>query len=554
MPSSEPARGVASPPAFLTIKNPSGAQTQIRLEPLPFRMGRHGDNELVLRDSRASRHHAQIGFEAGHYVLEDLKSSYGVFVNGQRVEKRKLRTSDRIEFGFPDSYQVMFSLGNLPVSPKQDKLAVPAELAGGTNLGKLRAMLEVARALQTSLSTDDVLAAVVEAALAVTGCERGFLLLRQGDDLDIRVARAKNTPLASTDLRVPTRLLMRALNQRKDFLSMNFDPATEAAGTIADLELLSVVCVPLVRIRAGSPEATAGFNPADDTVGLLYMDSRLRNADLSSGGRELLTTLALEASTVLENARLLEEQWARQRMEEELRVARRIQENLAPRTLPETGWFRAAASSVPSLQVGGDYLDVREMHAYCWTAIVADVSGKGVGAALLASLLQGMFLAAPFTRLSMEEMMFRVNRFLNDRTGGEQYATLFYCTVEASGLMRWVNAGHPPPLLIRAKGNIEPLSANGVPVGMLGESVYPVEEYRLEPGDKLLVYSDGITEARNLAGEFFGSARMQSTICAGTGQNCRQLHAAIRGAVEDFTQGAPQTDDMSLAVIEYRPE
>ena len=134
--------------------------------------------------------------------------------------------------------------------------------------------------------------------------------------------------------------------------------------------------MPLVRIRAGSPEATAGFHPADDTAGLLYMDSRLRNADLSSGGRELLTTLALEASTVLENARLLEEQWARQRMEEELRVARQIQENLAPRTLPETGWFRAAASSVPSLQVGGDYLDVREMHAYCWTAIVLTCRAK----------------------------------------------------------------------------------------------------------------------------------------------------------------------------------
>jgi sigma-B regulation protein RsbU (phosphoserine phosphatase) len=551
MPSSEPARSAAPRPAFLTVRNPSGAQTQIKLESLPFRMGRLGDNELVLRDSRASRHHARIAFEAGHYVLEDLQSSYGVFVNGQKVEKRKLRTSDRIEFGFPDSYQVVFTLGEMPVPPKQDKPAVPAELAGGTNLGKLRAMLEVARALQTSRSTDDVLAAVVEAALAVTGCERGFLLLRQGDDLDIRVARARNAPLAGADLRVPTRLLMRALNQRKDFLSMNFDPA-EAAGTIADLELMSVVCVPLVRIRTGAPEATAGFHRADDTVGLLYMDSRLRNADLSSSGRELLTTLALEASTVLENARLLEEQWARQRMEEELRVARRIQENLAPRALPETGWLRAAASSVPSLEVGGDYLDVREMHAYCWAVIVADVSGKGVGAALLASLLQGMFLAAPFTRLSMEEMMFRANRFLNDRTEGDQYATLFYCTVEASGLTRWVNAGHPPPLLVRAGGGIEPLGANGVPVGMLDDSVYPVEECTLQPGDKLLVYSDGITEARNRAGEFFGTARMKSAIRAG--QSCQELHSAIRSAVDDFTQGAPQNDDMSLAVIEYRPE
>jgi serine phosphatase RsbU (regulator of sigma subunit) len=553
MPSSEPVRGVAAPPAFLTIKTPSGGQTRVRLEPLPFRMGRHGDNELVLRDSRASRHHAQIAFEAGHYVLEDLKSSYGVYVNGRRVEQRQLRNTDRIEFGFADSYQVLFSLGEMPVS-KQDKQGTPAELSGGANLGKLRAMLELARALQSSLSTDDVLAAVVEAALAVTGCERGFLLLRQGEELEIRVARAKNAPLESGDLRVPTRLLMRALNQRKDFLSMNFDPAMEAAGTIADLELRSVVCVPLVRIRSGSPDATAGFHPADDTVGLLYMDSRVRNADLSSGGRELLTTLALEASTVLENARLLEEQWARQRMEQELRIARQIQQSLAPRHLPQTGWFRAAAASIPSQQVGGDYLDIRQMHAYCWAAIVADVSGKGVGAALLASLLQGLFLAAPFTKLSMEEMMLRVNRFLNDRTGGEQYATVFYCTVEASGLMHWVNAGHPAPLLIRASGKIESISANGVPVGMLEDSVYPVEECRLEAGDKIVVYSDGLMEARDGAGEFFGLERMRSVVRAGAGTRCQELHAAILEAVEDFTSGAPQNDDMSLAVIEYHPE
>ncbi|MGE5567505.1 MAG: SpoIIE family protein phosphatase [Rhodospirillales bacterium] len=553
MPSSEPARGSAAPPAFLTIRNPSGAQTQVRLEPLPFRIGRHGDNDLVLRDSRASRHHARISFDEGHYILEDLKSSHGVFVNGQRVERKKLRPSDRIEFGFPDSYQIIFALGEPPAPLRPSKL-VPRELEGGTNLGKLRAMLEVARALQTSRSTDDVLAAVVEAALAVTGCERGFLLLRKGDDLDIRMARSRNAPLASSDLRVPTRLLMRALNQRKDFLSMNFDPAAATGGTIADLELRSVVCVPLVRVRAGSPDATAKFDPAGETVGLLYMDSRLRNADLSSGNRELLATLALEASTVLENARLLEEQWARQQLEEELQVARRIQESLTPRTLPETGWFRAAASSFPSAQVGGDYLDVRQLHENCWSTIIADVSGKGVGAALLAALLQGIFLAVPFTKLSIEEMMFRLNRFLNDRTGGEQYATLFYCSVDAGGSMCWVNAGHPPPLLVRANGDVEELSATGVPVGMLEEAEYPVKEHRLEAGDKLLVYSDGITEARNLAGEFFGLTRLKSIICSETGQSCGRVHAAICAAVEDFTRGAAQNDDMSLAVLEYHPD
>jgi serine phosphatase RsbU (regulator of sigma subunit) len=551
---SEPARGGA-PPAFLIVKSPSGAETRVAVEQLPFRMGRHADNELELRDSRSSRHHAQIVVDNGQYVLEDLGSSHGVSVNGERVERKKLHHSDRIEFGFPDSYAIVFSLGELPAPPKREKAPSPVEIAGGANLSKLRAMLEVARALQASLSTDDVLAAVVQAALAVTGCERGFLLMRQGDDLAIRIARAKTGPLAETDLRVPTRLLMRALAQRKEFLSMNFDPSVEGPErTVADLELRSVVCVPLVRVRTGSMQETATFNPMDDTVGVLYMDSRLKAADLSSGGREILTTLALEASTVLENARLLEEQWASQRMQQELRIARQIQKSLLPRALPSTGWFRAAVSSTPCLEVGGDYLDVRQTHPMCWAAISADVSGKGVGAALLASLLQGMFLAAPLTRLSMEEMMLRTNRFLNERTGGEQYATIFYCTVEASGLMRWVNAGHPPPLLAHASGKLDALAASGVPVGMIAETTYPVEESQLQPGDKIVMYSDGLTEARNSQGEFFGLKRLCEVVSHGVGASCQDLHAAILSAVGEFTQDAPQNDDVSLVVLEYQPE
>src|SRR5512135_1288984 len=112
------------------------------------------------------------------------------------------------------------------------------------------------------------------------------------------------------------------------------------------------------------------------------MDSRLRNADLSSGGRELLTTLAIEASTVLENARLLEQEWERQRMRQELEIARQIQESLMPREFPAEGWFRATATTAPSERVGGDYFDIRRMTPFCWAALSADVSGKGVGAAL----------------------------------------------------------------------------------------------------------------------------------------------------------------------------
>jgi serine phosphatase RsbU (regulator of sigma subunit) len=538
-------------PAVLLVKSPSGAESRLRVEQLPFRIGRHGDNDLVIRDNRASRYHARIVAEGGRYAVEDLKSSFGLFVNGKRVERALLEPGDCIEFGVPDSYQITFELGGASAEPN------PAS-TGSSSLAKLRSTLEVARALESSLSTEDVLVAVVEAALTITGCERGFLLLRQADDLEIRIARSRTGPLAKTDLRVPTRLLLHALNHRREFLSMNFGPeGTPADATersIYDLELRSVVCVPLVRVRAGSVDETNVLSPAGETVGLLYMDSRMRNADLSAGGRELLTTLALEASTVLENARLLEEQWARQRMEQELKIARQIQESLLPRALPAGGWFRAAVSSIPSLEVGGDYVDIRRITDQLWAAVMADVSGKGVGAAILASLLQGMFLASPYTRLSIAEMLLRANRYLNERTGGEQYATAFYCTLARDGCLHWVNAGHPPPILLRGTGCLESLGATGMPLGMLEESEYTVEEMRLEPGDRIVIFTDGVTEAQNSAREFFGLARLRQVVASHAQEGFQEIYASVRAVLDAFTGGAPQRDDVTLAVLEYRPE
>ncbi len=451
----------------------------------------------------------------------------------------------------PDSYQLSFELAGTAAEPN------PA-LTGSSSLAKLRSTLEVARALQSSLSTEDVLVAVVEAALTITGCERGFLLLRQADDLEIRIARSRTGPLAKTDLRVPTRLLLHALNHRREFLSMNFDPAGDPSDaterSIYNLELRSVVCVPLVRVRTGPVDQTNVLSPAGETAGLLYMDSRLQDADLSAGGRELLTTLALEASTVLENARLLEEQWDRQRMEQELKIARQIQESLLPRALPAEGWFRAAASSIPSLEVGGDYVDIRRVTDQLWAAVMADVSGKGVGAAILASLLQGMFLASPYTRLSIAEMLLRVNRYLNERTAGEQYATAFYCTLGRDGCLHWVNAGHPPPILLRGTGRLGSLGATGMPLGMLEESEYTVEEMRLEPGDRIVIFTDGVTEAQNSAHEFFGLARLRQVVASHAQDGFHEVHASVRAALDAFTGGAPQRDDVTLAVLEYHPD
>jgi serine phosphatase RsbU (regulator of sigma subunit)/pSer/pThr/pTyr-binding forkhead associated (FHA) protein len=545
--------------ASLVVVDPSGHRSRVALEPLPFRIGRHADNHLIVRDSRVSRVHAQIVADKGEYFLEDCGSRHGTFVNGKRVTRVALTNSDRIDFGAQDSYQLIFALDGAELKRLMEQMAAP-EKSGvhgvGGNMAKLRAILDLARTLQSSFSVDDVLAQVVDAALAITGAERGFLMLRAPAGLDTRVARhRKGHKLHESELRVPREVLHRALQHRRELLSMNFDPVSDATtrphNSIADLELRSVVCVPLVRIRAGQGDATSVLVAGAETVGLLYMDSRVGAADLTGGNRELLQTLAIEASTVLENARLLEEERAKRQMDEELRLARTIQQSLLPGQLPQTGWLRACGSSVASREVGGDYFDVAQVTERCWSAVVADVSGKGVASALLASLIQGALIAATDHPPALGHRAEHLSRFLLDRTGGEKYATVFYCLISGDGTLNYVNAGHCAPLVVLPGGGVRTLETTAMPVGLLEGAEFEVAAERLDPGDKVIIYSDGVSEAQNTAGDFFGKKRLLDLVRAHSRESCRAIHDAVQEAVAAFTEGAPQSDDITLLVLEF---
>ena len=543
--------------AGLVVINPSGTRKRVVLDPLPFLIGRQSDSHLVIRDNRASRTHARIVLDEGSWYIEDLQSRHGVYVNGHRVERHRLASADRIEFGFPDSWKLVFSLEEEEIGRLLERATLPVS-PGGTGsegLGKLRALAEVSRALQSSLSSDEVLASVVDAALAITSTERGFLLLGDKETLNVRIARDRfGAALTDAELQVPKSVIHRALHTRRELLTMNFDPLAEQglrpSMSVANLELRSVVCVPLVRVRTGSFQETL-LTSLEDTVGLLYLDAREVQADLSAGNRELLQTLALEASTVLENARLLEEERIKQRMEQELNVARKIQNDLLPRELPLTGWFRAAAASIPSREVGGDYYDLRPIGPDAWAVVVADVSGKGVSAALLAALLQGAFLLGAEAALPTEVMMSRVNHFLNDRTQGEKYATAICCSVRRDGTLRWVNAGHPRPYLIRRGGGATRLASTGLPLGMLDAADYAVLEDRLMPGDRVLLFSDGLSEAENDAGEFFDQAAMSQFVADHRDDGIEELRSALEDAVAEFTGTPVPADDVTIVVLEY---
>ncbi len=563
VPQPERAGAMAPPrPAAIVVTSPSGNRFRVPIDSLPFMIGRHADNSLVLRDNRISRSHARIVADNGLYVIENLHSRHGILVNGEKVDRAILRSKDRIEFGIQDSYRLGFTLEDDEIQKMIDHIqAGSSGSIGGVpaNLVKLRSLVEVARALQNALSTDEVLVAVVDAALAVTNCERGFLLLRKPNGLEIAVARDKaGRPLANDELRVPTSLIGKALAARRELLSMSFDPNDESLRpemTVAALELRSAVCIPLVQMRQTNTDETNLLPASRDTVGVLYMDSRQAAPDLSAGNRELLQTLALEASTILENARLLEQERAKARLEDELRLARHIQKGLLPGTLPSTGWFRAAGTSIPSSQVGGDYFDVRQAGPYAWSTVVADVSGKGVASALLASLLQGVFLMSSDDPGHIPAMMHRVNQFLLERTQAKKYATVFYGLMQSSGLFSWANAGHCSPFLIRGDRSLKKLLTTGMPVGMLDGATFEMNQLQLQPMDKIVIFSDGLTEAENGDGEFFDTNRLRSLLRQHASLSAIDLFATLMRELEQFTEsGGPNTDDITLVVLEYAPE
>jgi sigma-B regulation protein RsbU (phosphoserine phosphatase) len=548
-------------PASLIVIDPNGHRTRVALDPVPFLIGRAPESSLIIRDSRASRTHARILVEDGQYVVADCGSRHGTFVNGKRIERQTLQNNDRVEFGAHDSYQLIFALDGMELKRLMEQTGATekSQTPGlGGNLAKLRAILDLARTLQSSFSVDDVLVSVVDTALAITGAERGFLMLRAGSGLQTRVARhKKGHKLHDEDLRVPREVLHRALQHRRELLSMNFDPLgegeTRPQNSIADLELRSAICVPLVRIRTGQGETTSVLSTGSETVGVLYMDSRVAAADLAGGNRELLQTLAIEASTVLENARLLEEERAKQKMEEELRLARTIQQSLLPGKLPADGWLQACGSSVASHEVGGDYFDVTRVNSHCWSVVVADVSGKGVSSALLASLLQGALITVTDDPEALQHRIEQLNRFLLGRTGGEKYATVFYCLLHLDGRLHYVNAAQCPPLIVRTGAPLVELETTGMPVGLMDPATFELAECQLVNGDRVVIYSDGVTEAANSAGEFFGKKRLRQILAEHNAASCSELHDAIQTGVGIFTEDAAQSDDITVVVLEYRP-
>ncbi len=342
----------------------------------------------------------------------------------------------------------------------------------------------------------------------------------------------------------------------------SLDKLTEGFSLLRRSEMRDLVAAgakeeELAPLLATEPHLLLPLRHAGQFMGVISLGRKITETRYTAEEMSLLETLANQTSVALKNALLYEENLAKSLIEEELAVARRIQQQFLPRRLPEMGRFGIAAMNVPNKQVGGDYYDIVDVGSGNYLITIADVAGKGVPAALLASMVQAFVRTLAQDGRPICEMMDRLNRLVFDATPEDRFATCFLARVSASGAsgaegasLSFSNAGHNYPILLSAGGGSRVLDFGGIPLGIHSECAYDETTTPLLPGDALILYTDGITDARNRTMEDYGEERLfqfagelPRTLTA------RELLDAISQDLSRFTQGAEQADDITLVAL-----
>jgi serine phosphatase RsbU (regulator of sigma subunit) len=401
---------------------------------------------------------------------------------------------------------------------------------------------------------------VVDAAIAVTRTERGVLLLtNKAGQLETAVARnAQRGTLRPEEVQVSQGVVKRVASSRRELIVG--DTVADAADggrmnqgeSITRLDLHTVVAIPIDKMAViEAVDATVAARQSD-LLGVLYLDSRAPSSTFSALDREVVRTLAHEAATLIENARLFAAARVKARLDHEIEIASKIQQGLLPKALPNLPHVAMSGSTLACYSVGGDCFDVIELDRGRHGFFVGDISGKGISAALLATLLQGIFFTTASTDIALTGIFSRVNRYLCERSGGDRYATVFYGVLDQMGSFEYVNAGHVPPLIRRSSGAIERLDLASFPVGMFPEADYESASVKLEKDDFLVIYTDGVSEAVNVKAEMFEEERLRHLLENFKGQNVEELAEVIREGVKVFSEGAAQSDDITILVVQYK--
>jgi sigma-B regulation protein RsbU (phosphoserine phosphatase) len=546
-------------------------------------VGRAASCDLPLADPFLSRQHSRFFHRGERLLVEDLGSRNGTLVNGELIAgPTEVRPGDVIQIsgsrltvqdrrgreGSPEdraaaSYVLRHDDPSSLFRPAADLLEIhdsgSAAAEGGEDAlrrwaERLKILNEVHQALGRSITLDALLELILDRVFDHLRPEQGVIFLKRPDGGLTRAA-SRAVDAGQVEL-LGSRSLIREVGE-KGLAALVLDAQTDArfagAQSIMISGVRSLLAAPLLE-REG-------------TLGMIVLGSKVTVRQFTEEDMELLVCLASVAALYIRHLALAEESAERRRLAEELALARRIQLALLPQSLPELPGWELHGGNTPSRGVSGDYFAVAPRHVRAGGAgghhqgggrecvlMVADVSGKGMAASLLTASLEA-FSAGPIEDgLAPEEICAKLSRLLYHRTPPEKYATAFIAALSLdTGALRYANAGHNPPLVVRASGEIEELAATGVPIALLPCAEYGAADARLAPGDSIVLYTDGIVEAVNPEGEEYGLERLAALCSRHCRATCAELAAAVEADLEGFARGVPFGDDRTLVMARRVP-
>jgi phosphoserine phosphatase RsbU/P len=516
----------------------AGQQRRVAVSTFPFSMGRSDDCNAVIADVRISRVHARIVSEQGQYFIEDAGSRHGTFLNGERCDRGRLKDHDEIRLGA--GARITFLWGESSGGSTNMLLSQISSSADGTDLEKLRLFLEAARSLSSGLVLQDVLCTMLGYALKITRAERGFVYLKDKAGQPALACGINSAGVAiSSDANVSHSVVNEAMVSASELITEDASQQHALADrqSIVLNELRTVVAIPL-RVRRGA----ARTQPVPEVDGVLYLDSRSVSHRISAVSHEVLRALASECAAVLESAKLVEAEHAASLYRQEMEIAASIQRSLISSPAVQSDFARVLGQSIPCREIGGDFYDVN-ISPDAVTVIVADVSGKGVSAALLASVIHGMFYSQISGGASLVNAISSINRFLCSRVAGQKYATLLAAQLLRDGRLQIVNCGHVPAMLAQ-DGSVNLVEEGDLPVGLMENAEFHVIERNLTIGSKLCILTDGISETENRTGEEFGTCPVES--CLLEAEPVRR----VMDNVVAFSAGLEPQDDRTIVVLE----
>ncbi|MCI0664327.1 MAG: SpoIIE family protein phosphatase [Acidobacteria bacterium] len=551
--------------AQLKIVNRFGIMRFLPLNKAVFSIGRKAENDLQLLSDTVSRQHAEIVYDEDSYYLIDIGSKRGTYVNDQRIERCALQHLDRIRIGGDEDQQLIFVdetvekasaiFNSSPSLTLTSALDRSRAASANEELQKLSRFIEVNQAFKFSLTPDDVLCLIIDAAIEITQAERGFLMLRnENGDLEFKVARDRERNwLVGNEFTMSRSVVEEAFKQNRSVIINDAvdNLSRMARESVRSLDLRSIACIPLRSFQM-SENMDATTMLKRDVIGVLYVDSHAIGGSLTETSLRLLESLAFEATKSLESVRLLHEEQEKKQLELELNMAREVQVALSPTAFKQPDHFEVASHSIPSRYVGGDFYDLIPLPDGRWVIALGDVSGKGIAAALLAAMAQGVLQAQFASNLPLTNVIASLNKVLVQRTASNSFITLFCAVLDPEGHLTYINAGHNLPILARANGKTEMLTTKSVVLGAFDFVSHEPRQTLLASGDLVVIYSDGVTEAVNSKNEMFGDERLENLIRENVNLTAAGIKQRIVEDLNIFTRGLPQGDDITLIALKRR--